>query len=134
MKNESDNQKYIINPLEEFVKYMKKTIKAKNVNKRDAFYMADIPTSYGYKLLLGEKRTKQRDILIRICFVSKFSVNELQEALKLYEMPILYKKFLRDKIILESFTSTDRDIDIINDNLKNNNLSPLKECGKDNTE
>lgn len=132
MKYEDDNQKYILDPLEEFVKFMKKTIKDKKVNKRDVFCMADIPISYGYKLLLGEKKTKQRDILIRICFVANFSVEELQEALRLYEMPELYEKILRDKLILESFESSNRDIDIINDNLNKNKLPLLKECGEDN--
>ena len=106
-------------------------IKSKNLKKRDVFYSADIPISYGYKLLLGEKRTKQRDILIRICFVSNFTINELQEALKLYEMPMLYKKILRDKLILEAFECKDRDIEALNNILIKNNVSALKDCGED---
>lgn len=132
MKCDDDNQKYILDPLEEFVKFMKKTIKEKKVNKRDVFCMADIPISYGYKLLLGEKKTKQRDILIRICYVANFDIKEMQEALRLYEMPELYEKILRDKLILESFESTNRDIEEINNSLKKKKMPLLKECGEDN--
>lgn len=123
------NEKYIECSLDEFVKYMKRTIKKKNYRKKDIFYLADIPMNYGYKLLLGEKRTRQRDIVLRICFVSHFSVSEVQEALRLYEMPILYKKFLRDKIIIDSFKKEKREIELINDNLVKHNLQPLKSCG-----
>ena len=132
MKYEDDNKKYILDPLSEFVKFMKKTIKEKKVSKRDVFGMAEIPVSYGYKILLGEKRTKQRDVIIRICYVANFNVEEIQEALRLYEMPELYNKIFRDKIILEAFESSDRDINIINDKLKQNKLASLKECGEDN--
>lgn len=132
MKYEDDNKKYILDPLSEFVKFMKKTIKEKKVSKRDVFGMAEIPVSYGYKILLGEKRTKQRDVIIRICYVANFNVEEIQEVLRLYEMPELYNKIFRDKIILEAFESSDRDINIINDKLKQNKLASLKECGEDN--
>lgn len=132
MKYEDDNKKYILDPLSEFVKFMKKTIKEKKVSKRDVFGMAEIPVSYGYKILLGEKRTKQRDVIIRICYVANFNVEEIQEALRLYEMPELYNMIFRDKIILEAFESSDRDINIINDKLKQNKLASLKECGEDN--
>ena len=126
-----EKQKYIIDPLDEFVKYMKKIIRSKKLNKRDVFYSADIPISYGYKLLLGEKRTKQRDIIIRICFVSNFTIKELQEALKLYEMPVLYKKILRDKVILEVFKCKEREIETLNNILIKNKMPELKGCGED---
>ena len=126
-----DNNKLIIDPSEEFINYMKKLIKEKGIKKRDVFYLSDIPVNYGYKLLLGEKRTKQRDVIIRICFGANFNVNELQEALRLYEMPELYNRIKRDKLILEAFEKGLKNIDAFNDYLIKNNVDPLKSCGED---
>lgn len=130
-KNKIEEDKLITNPLLEFINYMKKLIKKKGMNKRDVFYLSDIPVNYGYKLLLGEKRTKQRDIIIRICFCSKFDINELQEALRLYEMPELYTRIKRDKIIAEAFKKKLKNIDAFNEFLIKNNVEQLKSCGED---
>ena len=134
MSNDKEGKKedkLIINPLLEFINYMKKLIKNKGMNKRDVFYLSDVPVNYGYKLLLGEKRTKQRDIIIRICFASKFDINELQEALRLYEMPELYNRIKRDKLILEAFEKEFKAIDAFNEYLVKNGVEPLKICGED---
>lgn len=34
---------------------------------------ADIPERYGYKLLSGEKHTRQRDVILRICYAAGLS-------------------------------------------------------------
>ena len=130
-EEKKEEDKLIINPLLEFINYMKKLIKDKNMNKRDVFYLSDIPVNYGYKLLLGEKRTKQRDIIIRICFVAKFNINELQEALRLYEMPELYNRIKRDKLIIDAFEKEFKSIDAFNEYLIKNDVEPLKICGED---
>lgn len=129
MESENKKEQYIINPMDEFIRHMKKVIRSKGIKKRDVFFIADVPISYGYKLLLGEKRTKQRDVIIRICFASHLSSKELQETLKLYEMPVLYKKFMRDKMILEWFDKRDKDIYEFNEYLIKNKLEPLRKCG-----
>lgn len=130
-KNKIEEDKLIIDPFSEFIDYMKKLVKQKGISKRDVFYLSDIPVNYGYKLLLGEKRTKQRDIIIRICFCSKFDINELQEALRLYEMPELYLRIKRDKMIAEAFKKELKNIDAFNEFLIKNNVEPLKSCGED---
>lgn len=130
-EGKKEEDKLIINPLLEFINYMKKLIKDKDMNKRDVFYLSDIPVNYGYKLLLGEKRTKQRDVIIRICFAAKFDINELQEALRLYEMPELYNRIKRDKLILEAFEKELKSIDALNEYLVKNDVEPLKICGED---
>lgn len=126
-----EDDKLIIDPFSEFIDYMKKLIKQKGISKRDVFYLSDIPVNYGYKLLLGEKRTKQRDIIIRICFAAKFDINELQEALRLYEMPELYNRIKRDKLIIEGFKKGFKSVDKFNEFLIKNNAEPLKSCGED---
>lgn len=130
MESDNKKEKIIIDPMDEFIKYMKKTIKSKGIKKRDVFYFADVPVSYGYKVLLGEKKTKQRDVIIRICYAANLTSKELQEALKLYEMPVLYKKFMRDKIILEWFDKRNKDIYEFNEYLIKNKLDPLRKCGE----
>lgn len=130
MESDNKKKKIIIDPKDEFIKYMKKTIKNKGIKKRDVFYFADVPVSYGYKVLLGEKKTKQRDVIIRICYAANLTSKELQEALKLYEMPVLYKKFMRDKIILEWFDKRNKDIYEFNEYLIKNKLEPLRKCGE----
>ena len=130
MKDKEKEEKYSNSLIDVFVKYMRKLLNKKHLKKRDVFYLADIPVNYGYKLLLGEKRTKQRDIIIRICLVSTFSIRETQEALRLYEMPILYKKFKRDGLILEGIQKGIKEVDMLNEILERNNVSRLKTCGK----
>ena len=48
------------------------------------FLKADIPERYGYKLLSGEKHTKQRDVILRICYAAEFTLKETQRALRKY--------------------------------------------------
>ena len=130
MEEHISKKKYIVNPLNEFIKYMKKKIKEKSLKLRDVFYFADIPINYGYKLLSGEKRTKQRDIIIRICYVSNFNVSETNKALKFYEMPVLYNQFLRDSKIIFAFRKRMKGIETLNEYLIKNKLEPLKSCGE----
>lgn len=130
MNNKTKNEICIDNTIDEFVRYMKRIIKKKNMKKRDVFYLADIPINYGYKILLGEKKTKQRDILIRIAIAAHFTIAELQETLRLYEMPVLYKRFERDGVIIDAFKKNFESIEAFNDFLIKNKMAPLKSCGK----
>ena len=98
-KNKIEEDKLITNPLLEFINYMKKLIKKKGMNKRDVFYLSDIPVNYGYKLLL--------------------------------EMPELYTRIKRDKIIAEAFKKKLKNIDAFNEFLIKNNVEQLKSCGED---
>ena len=51
-----------------FSEYIKEKIRKKGLTQQMVFLMADIPERYGYKLLSGEKKTRQRDIILRICY------------------------------------------------------------------
>ena len=70
-----------------FADYMKKLIKEKNLFQQDIFLKADIPDRYGYKLLSEEKHTKQRDVILRLCYAAELTLDETQKALKIYGMP-----------------------------------------------
>lgn len=67
------------------------------------FLKADIPEKYGYKLLSGEKHTRQRDIILRICYAAELTLEQTQRALRKYEMPQLYAKIPRDAFLMLIF-------------------------------
>lgn len=55
-------QKDSMNPEQNaFSEYIKDLLKEKKITQQMVFLKADIPEKYGYKLLSGEKHTRQRD-------------------------------------------------------------------------
>lgn len=92
-----------------FSAFMRKTIREKGLKQQDVFLNADLPEGYGYKLISGEKHTKKRDIILRICIASKFNLKETQKALKLYGMSPLYAKFKRDAALIIAINSSVND-------------------------
>lgn len=75
-----------------FSEYIKDLLKEKRITQQMVFLKADIPEKYGYKLLSGEKHTRQRDIILRICYAAELTLEQTQRALRKYEMPQLYVK------------------------------------------
>lgn len=112
-----------------FKHYMDEKLKEKGLQRYDVFIAADIPDRYGYKLLSGEKRTKRRDVIIRLCYAAEFSLDELQKALKIYEMPQLYAKIKRDALIMVCFNQRPGSILEVNSFLKKNSCEPLNTVG-----
>lgn len=90
---------------------------------------ADIPERYGYKLLSGEKHTKQRDIILRICYAAEMTLDETQRALKKYGMPELYAKIPRDALLMIIFNERPGSIINVNALLKENGMEPLRTSG-----
>ena len=83
-----------------FAAFMRKTIHNKGLKQQDVFIRADIPESYGYKLISGEKHTRNRDVILRLLFASSFSLDDIQRSLKLYGMAPLYPKIPRDAVLM----------------------------------
>ena len=75
-----------------FSAYMRDMFKKKGLLQQDIFLAADISEGYGYKLISEEKKTKQRDVILRLCIAAKFTLEETQRALSLYGMSPLYPK------------------------------------------
>ena len=115
-----------------FYHYIKGLLKKKNLSEQTVFLNADIPEKYGYKLMSGEKHTKQRDIILRICYASNFTLLETQRALKKYGMPALYSKNKRDALLMIIFNEHPGDIIHINSILKENGTDTLRTCGTQN--
>ena len=112
-----------------FSTYIKNILANKHMTQQEVFLKADIPERYGYKLLSGEKRTKQRDIILRICYASDLSLSETQRALKKYELPELYAKKPRDALLMIIFNEKPGSIIDVNSFLKENGMEPLRTSG-----
>lgn len=115
-----------------FTSYIKNIFRDKKLTQQNVFFEADIPERYGYKILSGEKRTRQRDVILRICYAAKMSLAETQKALKKYGMPELYPKIPRDALIMIIFNERPGNIFEVNEILKEHNMDELRTCGVQN--
>ena len=113
----------------DFMIYMNKKLKEKNLLKKDVIMRADINQGYGYKLLTEEKITRQRDVILRLCYASEFSLEETQYALRLYRMETLYARDARDALIMACFNDRPGNIINVNELLLRNNMMPLRSSG-----
>ncbi len=125
----SENAESIIQSDRPFADYVRSLIKEKKLYQQDIFIRADIPDRYGYKLISEEKRTKQRDIILRLCYAADFSLAETQKALKLYGMPQLYAKVPRDACLMIAFNDRPGDIIDVNAFLKQKGMEILRSTG-----
>lgn len=112
-----------------FYTYIRELMAEKRLTQHLVFMRADIPERYGYKLLSGERRTKQRDVILRICYSAELTLPETQRALKKYGMSELYAKIPRDALLMIAFNERPGDIEAVNEVLIKNNLDPLKTSG-----
>ena len=124
-----DNKKEMLKEERAFADYMRAKIKEKGLSQQDVFLKADIPERYGYKLISQEKHTKQRDIIIRICYAAGFTLEETQRALHLYQMPELFPEFARDAMIMVAINDRPGSIIELNMMLKRNGMDPLRSSG-----
>lgn len=126
------NKESMMREDKDFSVYMKNLIAEKNLTQQMVFLRADIPERYGYKLLSGEKHTRQRDVILRICYAGELTLEETQRALKKYEMPELYAKIPRDALLMIVFNERLGSIIDVNAWLKKNGMEPLRTSGLQN--
>ena len=124
-----ENKESLVLDEDAFSVYFKDLFKRKGITQQTVFLKADIPERYGYKLLSGEKRTRQRDIILRICYAAEFSLEETQRALKKYGMPELYAKIPRDALLMIIFNERSGSVLDVNELLQTNGMSPLRTSG-----
>ena len=123
------NKDSMITDATSFSSYMKAIMRQRGISQQIAFLKADIPERYGYKLLSGEKHTRQRDVIIRICYASELTLKETQRALRKYGMPELYAKIPRDAMLMIAFNERPGSIIDVNSFLKENGMEPLRTSG-----
>ena len=88
---------------------------------------ADIPDGYGYKLIAEEKHTRQRDVILRLCFGAGFTVEETQRALKLAGLSPLYPRIERDAVLMVALNQGICKISDVNRLLEEHKMDGLRE-------
>ncbi|MBQ3792610.1 MAG: hypothetical protein II797_05875 [Clostridia bacterium] len=124
-----ENKDSLIEGEHSFSSYLKEILKKNGLLLQEVFLAADIPERYGYKLVSGEKRTKQRDVILRICYGAQLTLEETQRALKVYGLPTLYSRVPRDAALIICFTNRPGSILEVNAYLKKNHFLPLRSSG-----
>ena len=124
-----NNKDSMLSDATTFSTYIKSILRKKGITQQVAFLKADIPERYGYKLLSGEKHTRQRDVILRICYASELTLKETQRALRKYDMPELYAKIPRDTLIMIAFNERPGSIIDVNALLKEHGMEPLRTSG-----
>ncbi|MGN0384274.1 MAG: hypothetical protein ACI4EX_00125 [Lachnospiraceae bacterium] len=124
-----ENKESMITEASSFQTYVKNILSEKKITLQRVFLCADISERYGYKLMTGEKHTKQRDVILRICYAAGLSLEETQRALKKYGMPELYAKIPRDALLMILFNERPGSIIDVNAWLKEKGMEPLRTSG-----
>ena len=109
-----------------FASYMRGCVREKGLRFQEIFLRADISEGYGYKLISGEKHTRQRDTKHKQCLGAGFSLEETQRALKIYGMSPLYARFPRDAVLISAISAGKYEIPQINSLLLRNGQPALK--------
>lgn len=124
-----DNAEEMVDEAKPFSAYMHQIIKRNGLTQQDVFLAADFPERYGYKLLAEEKRTKQRDYILRICYAANMTLDETQRALALYGMGKLYARIPRDAVLMVAFNQHKGSILDVNALLAEHKMDTLRTCG-----
>ncbi len=111
-----------------FSAFIREKFREKGIKQQDVFLASDIPEGYGYKLISGEKHTKQRDVILRMCFGAGFSLRETQQALRLYGMSPLYPRIPRDCVFIIAFNKKIYDVQEVDQLLKDYDFDTLYVC------
>ena len=108
-----------------WTEYMRGKFREKGILQQEVFLAADLSEKYGYRLISGEKRTVQRDTILRLCLAAEFTLEEVQEALVLYGMASLYVRIPRDAAFMLAFHNRIYDIHDVDAILRENDLPPF---------
>ena len=125
----AENKDSLLSESNSFTTYVKNLFAEKEITQQTVFLNADIPERYGYKLLSGEKHTKQRDVILRICYAGELTLSETQRALRKYGMAELYAKDDRDALIMIAFNERPGNVLELNSLLNEHGFQPLRTSG-----
>lgn len=108
-----------------FAAFMRGKLRKKGLLQQNVFLAADLSESFGYKLIAEEKRTRQRDLILRLCFAARFTPEETREALLRYGMAPLWRRFPRDAVLLAALGSGIFELQEVNRLLAQYGQAPL---------
>ena len=74
--------------------------------------------------------TKQRDVILRICYAAEFTLQETQKALRLYRMDTLCARDARDALLMPCFNMRPGSLSDLNELLVSNGFEALHSSGK----
>ena len=123
-----ENERELAAQQRPFASYFREVFRTKGMTRQELFLKADIPEGYGYKLVTEEKRTRQRDVILRLCLAGRFDLVETQRALKLYGMAPLYPREPRDTVLIIAVNTEAGDPEAVNALLTENGQAPLYAC------
>lgn len=83
--------------------YLYDVFKEKCLVKSQVFCKAEVDEIFGYQIFSGRKNPS-RNTLIAICIGARFTLNEIQAALKIAGFATLYAKNKRDSLIIYGIT------------------------------
>ena len=112
-----------------FALYMRSLIKAKGLLQQAVFLAADIPETYGYRLISEERHTRRRDVILRLCLGARFSLKETQRALRLAGFEELYARVKRDAALIVA-VNEGMSVDGTNELLVQYGFKMLEGCGE----
>lgn len=146
----ADDIRFIFKDIEErsypenFPAFIDAMIREHKIKRKNIAIRSGMSQDYTYKLLLGDKKTTERDYILAICIAIGMNLAQVQHALRIYGMPVLSKADLRSHIISLGI-SEGKDIDEINDWLEKSGFylirtspdmpsAPIKPLGVDHVE
>ena len=95
----------------DFVSFIDDYISSKGITRAYINRQANL-TNYGYRVLNGTKHTTNRDLILRICLAMGMNLDDIQKALKLYNMRLLDESLFRDEIIIACIVTGKSVVDI----------------------
>ena len=122
----TQNEQELLTQQKPFTAYM---LRLHGKTQQEVFLQADLPDRFGYKLLSGEKHTKQRDYILRICYAAGMDLEQTQKALTLYGMAPLYARIPRDAVLMIAFNQHKGSVLDVNALLSAHKLPTLKTSG-----
>ena len=100
-----------------FTKYILDDFRDRGLVRQRVFERAGVSNGYGYKILYGEKKTQNRDLILSLCLGAEMNLSQIQTALLLYNMPLLFPCYPRDDVLIRSINEREYNISRINEKL-----------------
>ena len=120
-----ENRGYLAEAEKEFYYYMKDILEEKRILLKDLYVQAGVKERYGSKILRQEKRTADRNLIIRLCLAGHLNLDETNRALKLYGMRGLYSKDPRDACLIVAINNRKFDVYEVDEMLRGKGFESL---------
>ena len=120
-----DNKDDMKNSERDFYYFFTDTLVKKRILLKEIYISAGVTEKYGGQIVKIEKKTKNRDLIIKLCLAGHFNLDETNRALELYKMSPLYPRITRDICIIIAINNRIYDISKVDDFLTEQREEPL---------